>query len=159
MTIGTKAGKLLLLEDAELKQTIDLLSLIESSDISATNGILEIVIVTYKYFNVSDDFMMFVRTFKTDQYPVIYCVFGSESLSSKEVAETKSGSSAGQDKREISALITFKGGLVCSFGNGKVIVIQVQSSKDDEDIRFKVTDIIKLPTRNATTAGLIIRLI
>ena len=39
VTIGTKAGKVLLLEDAELKQTIDLSSLIESSDISATNGI------------------------------------------------------------------------------------------------------------------------
>ena len=38
VTIGTRAGKVLLLEDAELKQTIDVSSLIESSDISATNG-------------------------------------------------------------------------------------------------------------------------
>ena len=38
VTIGTRAGKVLLLEDAELKQTIDLSSLVESSDISATAG-------------------------------------------------------------------------------------------------------------------------
>ena len=77
-----------------------------------------------------------------------------ESLTSKEMAETKTGSLlTSSDKREISALITFKGGLVCSFGNGKVIVLQVQTSKDDDDIRFKVADIIKLPIRNPTTAG------
>ena len=70
------------------------------------------------------------------------------------MAETKTGSLlTSSDKREISALITFKGGLVCSFGNGKVIVLQVQTSKDDDDIRFKVADIIKLPIRNPTTAG------
>ena len=38
VTIGTKAGKVLLLEDAELKQTIDVSSLIESADLSVTNG-------------------------------------------------------------------------------------------------------------------------
>ena len=70
------------------------------------------------------------------------------------MGETKTGSSlTPQDKREICSLITFKGGLVCSFGNGKVIVLQVQTSKEDDDIRFKVADIIKLPIRNATTAG------
>ena len=75
------------------------------------------------------------------------------------MGETKTGSLlTSSDKREISALITFKGGLVCSFGNGKVIVLQVQTSKDDDDIRFKVADIIKLPIRNPTTAGLIFQL-
>ena len=77
----------------------------------------------------------------------------------KEMAETKTGSLlTTSDKREISALITFKGGLVCSFGNGKVIVLQVQTSKDDDDIRFKVADIIKLPIRNPTTAGKIFKI-
>ena len=75
-------------------------------------------------------------------------------MSGKDIGETKTGSAlVSGDKREISALITFKGGLVCSFGNGKVIVLQVQTSKDDDDIRFKVADIIKLPIRNVTTAG------
>ena len=32
-------------------------------------------------------------------------------------------------------------------------MLQVQTSKEDDDIRFKVADIIKLPIRNATTAG------
>jgi hypothetical protein len=36
VTIGTKGGKVLLLEDAELKTTIDIVSLIESSDLSMT---------------------------------------------------------------------------------------------------------------------------
>jgi hypothetical protein len=44
VTIGTKAGKVLLLEDAELKQTIDLASLIESSDISGTTGTIFILL-------------------------------------------------------------------------------------------------------------------
>ena len=80
----------------------------------------------------------------------------TESLTSKDMGETKTGSVIStSDKREISSLITFKGGLVCSFGNGKVIVLQVQTSKDDDDIRFKVADIIKLPIRNPTTAGYI----
>ena len=38
VTIGTKAGKVLLLEDAELKQTIDMMSLIENSELSSTHG-------------------------------------------------------------------------------------------------------------------------
>ena len=37
VTIGTKSGKVLLLEDAELKTTIDIISLIESSDLSLTS--------------------------------------------------------------------------------------------------------------------------
>ena len=77
-------------------------------------------------------------------------------MSAKEAAESKTGSVlSSQKNREISALITFKGGLVCSYGNGKVIVVHVQAAKDDDDIRFNVTDIIKLPTRNVTTAGII----
>ena len=79
-----------------------------------------------------------------------------DTLTGKEVGESKTGAAvASQARQEISALITFKGGLVCSFGNGKVIVLQVQTSKDDsDDIRFKVADIVKLPIRNTTTAGL-----
>ena len=44
-------------------------------------------------------------------------------------------------------------GATAHIGNGKVIVLQVQTSKDDDDIRFKVADIIKLPIRNVTAAG------
>ena len=55
VTIGTRAGKVLLLEDAELKQTIDVSSLIESSDISATNG-------TYTLFYKSSVFFDFISS-------------------------------------------------------------------------------------------------
>ena len=50
VTIGTKAGKVLLLEDAELKQTIDMMSLIESSELSSANGMMN------KYY-ISEDVM------------------------------------------------------------------------------------------------------
>ena len=42
VTIGTKGGKILLLEDAELKTTIDIISLIESSDLSQTTTGIDI---------------------------------------------------------------------------------------------------------------------
>lgn len=36
--IGTKVGKILIMEDAELKTTVDFISLIDSSDISASSS-------------------------------------------------------------------------------------------------------------------------
>ena len=36
------------------------------------------------------------------------------------------------ENKEVHSLITFKGGIVCSVGNGKVCVVSVQASKEAE---------------------------
>ena len=59
VTIGTKAGKVLLLEDAELKQTIDVSSLIESADLSVTNGNL-LVLTNYLCMYICSNIFIFV---------------------------------------------------------------------------------------------------
>ena len=47
-----------------------------------------------------------------------------------------------------------QGGVVCSVGNGKVAVVSVQANRDNPDeLKLKVVDIIRLPLRNATSAG------
>ena len=65
VTIGTRAGKVLLLEDAELKQTIDVSSLIESSDISATNGTYTLFYKARLLFNFITEIIVFTLSFKT----------------------------------------------------------------------------------------------
>ena len=64
VTIGTRAGKVLLLEDAELKQTIDVSSLIESSDISATNGTYTLYYKARLLFNFITGIIVFTVSFK-----------------------------------------------------------------------------------------------
>ena len=67
-------------------------------------------------------------------------------------SETTSAPSTGVS-REVSALLTFKGGIVCSVGNGKVAVVNVQAQKDADELKLKVVDLIRLPLRNASSAG------
>ena len=65
VTIGTRAGKVLLLEDAELKQTIDVSSLIESSDISATNGTYTLFYKTRLLFDFISGIIVVPFNFET----------------------------------------------------------------------------------------------
>ena len=65
VTIGTRAGKVLLLEDAELKQTIDVSSLIESSDISATNGAYTLFYKARLLFDFITGIIVFPFNFET----------------------------------------------------------------------------------------------
>ena len=58
------------------------------------------------------------------------------------------------EKREISALISFKGGFICSLGSGRAVIVETQISKEEEEVKLQVTQMVKLPTRNATTAGM-----
>ena len=51
-------------------------------------------------------------------------------------------------------LISFQGGFICSLGSGRAVVVDTVISKEsDEDIKITVSQIIKLPLRNANTAG------
>ena len=65
------------------------------------------------------------------------------------------GGNSQTSSREINAILTFKGGIVCSVGKGKVAVVSVQAQKDADELKLKVVDIIKLPLRNATSAGIL----
>jgi alcohol dehydrogenase class IV len=113
--IGSKVGKILIMEDAELKCTTDIISLIENSDISISS------------VSMSD----------SDSSP----------------AELKAGIRTAEHK-EINALISFKGGFICSLGSGRAVVIESIMGKEDEEVKLKVAQIIKLPLRNTTTAGM-----
>lgn len=73
--IGTKVGKVLIMEDAELKSTVDIINLIENSNVSLS------------------------------------------SMSEAEGSESKHGCK-NAEQREISSLISFKGGFICSLASG-----------------------------------------
>ena len=99
------------MEDAELKTTVDIISLIENSSISQS------------------------------------------SISETEMGEQKHGCRT-PEHREVCALISFKGGFICALGSGRAIVVETIFSKDsDEDVKLKVTQVVKLPLRNHNTAG------
>ena len=112
--IGTKVGKILIMEDAELKTSVDIINLIDNSHL-----------------------------------------ISNSSMSESETADVKIKSA---EKREISALISFKGGFICSLGSGRAVIVETQISKEEEEVKLQVTQMIKLPTRNATTAGNLINL-
>ena len=107
--IGTKVGKILIMEDAELKTSVDIINLIDNSHL-----------------------------------------ISNSSMSESETADVKIKSA---ERREISALISFKGGFICSLGSGRAVIVETQISKEDEEVKLQVTQMIRLPTRNATTAG------
>ena len=99
------------MEDAELKTSVDIISLIDNSNVSMS------------------------------------------SISEAEVSESKHGCTTAEMK-EISALISFKGGFICSLGSGRAVVVDTIINKDsDEDVKLKISQLIRLPLRNANTAG------
>ena len=99
--LGTKVGKVLIMEDAELKTSVDIISLIDSSSLSVSSI--------------------------------------SEADSS---ADNKHGCKT-PEQREISSLISFKGGFICSLASGRAVVVDTVFNKDTEDVRLKVSQIIR----------------
>ena len=95
---GTKVGKILIMEDAELKTSVDIITLIDNSNVSLS------------------------------------------SMSEAEVSDSKHGCT-NPEMREISAMISFKGGFICSLGSGRAVVVDTIINKDsDEDVKLKGRD-------------------
>ena len=108
--IGTKVGKILIMEDAELKTSADIIGLVDTSHIAPS--------------------------------------------SVSEVSETSEQLGIrNAEHREIHALISFKGGFIVSLGSGRAVMVEADLKQDVEEIKLRVKQIIKLPQRNATTAG------
>eukprot|EP00094_Tigriopus_californicus_P008583 TCALIF_08273-PA protein Name:"Similar to WDR65 WD repeat-containing protein 65 (Homo sapiens)" AED:0.08 eAED:0.08 QI:0/0.28/0.12/0.75/0.42/0.37/8/0/1160 len=124
--IGTKSGKVLLLEDAELRATIDVHALVQEVLAESSNQLLMSVPVR------------------------------DHSSGSTLSACGSSSSSFVSEDRFVHAIVAFKSGFLCSLGLGKVAVFELlkplKTLRADDEISFKVRHLIRLPKSTSPTS-------
>ena len=127
--IGTKTGKVLVLEDAELKSTVDVFAVIQIASAEPAS-LLQTSAPGVKERGGS------LSTFSISS--------GSSSVVSEE--------------KFINSLIAFKTGFVCSVGAGKVAVFELEKPLKellgDDEVKFKVSHTVRLPSKMAASSSI-----
>ena len=135
--IGTKTGKVLVLEEAELKSTVDVFAVVQMASAEPTALLqtsarkLERQLVSKKTFHQSDSSIIPVAAAGVKERGGSLSTFSISSGSSSVVSEEKF----------VNSLIAFRAGFVCSVGAGKVAVFELERPLKeligDDEIKFK----------------------